>query len=97
MQGIRFRGTRRALTGFFAAVVATGGLLALATSLTAGAGRTRRTWWLVATGVLLQLPWVVPSFVGGASTTADPAGVAVFAPGSDAAASGSAACCSPCS
>ena len=29
MQGIRFRGTRRALTGFFAAVVATGGLLAL--------------------------------------------------------------------
>ena len=70
-----------------ASLTPTGGLLALATSLTAGAGRTRRTWWLVATGVLLQLPWVVPSFVGGASTTADPAGVAVFAPGSDAAGS----------
>ena len=41
----------------------------------------------MATEVLLQLPWVVPSFVGGASTTADPSGVAVFAPGSDAAGS----------
>jgi hypothetical protein len=70
-----------------ASLTPTGGLLALATSLTAGAARTRRTWWLVATGVLLQLPWVVPSFVGGASRTADPAGVAVFAPGSDAAGS----------
>ena len=67
-----------------ASLTPTGGLLALATSLTAGAARTRRTWWLVVTGILLQLPWLVPSFVGGASTTADPAGVAVFAPGSDA-------------
>jgi hypothetical protein len=67
-----------------ASLTPTGGLLALATSLSAGAARTRRTWWLVATGALLQLPWVVPSLVGGASTTADPAGVAVFAPGSDA-------------
>ena len=66
-----------------ASLTPTGGLLALAASLSAGAARTRRTWWLVVTGLLLQLPWVVPSFVGGASTTADPAGVAVFAPGSD--------------
>ena len=70
-----------------ASLTPTGGLLALATSLSAGAGRARRTWWLVVTGLVLQLPWVVPSFVGGASTTADPAGVAVFAPGSDAAGS----------
>jgi hypothetical protein len=70
-----------------ASLTPTGGLLALATSLGAGAARSRRTWWLVAVGVLLQLPWLVPSFVGGAATTADPAGVAVFAPGSDAAGS----------
>jgi len=70
-----------------ASLTPTGGLLALAASLTAGAARRPRTWWLVVTGLLLQLPWVVPSFVGGASTTADPAGVAVFAPGSDSAGS----------
>ena len=67
-----------------ASLTPTGGLLALATSLTAGASRSRRTWWLAGTGILLQLPWLVPSWVGGASTTADTAGVAVFAPGSDA-------------
>ena len=70
-----------------ASLTPTGGLLALATALAAGASRSRRTWWLVGTGVLLQLPWLVPSLVGGVSTTADPAGVAVFAPGSDAAGS----------
>lgn len=67
-----------------ASLTPTGGLLAVATALAAGASGSRRTWWLVMVSTVLQLPWVVPSFVGGASITADPIGAAVFAPGSDA-------------
>jgi hypothetical protein len=62
----------------------TGGLFALA-GVVAGAGsRQLRTWWLVLVVALLQLPWVVPALVGGGAHTSDPAGVSVFAPGSDA-------------
>jgi hypothetical protein len=62
----------------------TGGLFALA-GVVAGAGsRQLRSWWLVLVVALLQLPWVVPALVGGGAHTSDPAGVSVFAPGSDA-------------
>jgi hypothetical protein len=62
----------------------TGGLFALA-GVVAGAGsRQLRSWWLVLVVALLQLPWVVPALAGGGAHTSDPAGVSVFAPGSDA-------------
>jgi hypothetical protein len=62
----------------------TGGLFALA-GVVAGAGsRQLRSWWLVLVVALLQLPWGVPALVGGGAHTSDPAGVSVFAPGSDA-------------
>ena len=67
-----------------ASLTPTGGLLAVAGVAVAGVSRARRTWWLLVLVVILQLPWVVPSLVGGAGETSDPAGVAVFAPGSDA-------------
>ena len=62
----------------------TGGLFAMAAVVTGGASRRLRSWLPVLAVALLQLPWVVPSLVGGGSRTSDPAGVAVFAPGSDA-------------
>ena len=85
----RRTGSRRA----FAAVVLwsalgsltpTGGLFAVAAVISGGASRRRRSWLPVLAVALLQLPWVVPALVGGGSRTSDPAGVAVFAPGSDA-------------
>lgn len=67
-----------------ASLTPTGGLLGCAAVLVAGTGRARRTGWLVAVCVLLQLPWVVPSLVGaGGGGTSDPAGVALFAAGAE--------------
>jgi hypothetical protein len=85
----RRTGSRRA----FAAVVLwsvlgsltpTGGLFAVGAVISGGASRRRRSWLPVLAVALLQLPWVAPALVGGGSRTSDPAGVAVFAPGSDA-------------
>jgi hypothetical protein len=85
----RRTGSRRAfasavLWSALASLTPTGGLLALAGVVAGGASRRLRSWVLVAVVAILQLPWVVPSFVGGAGRTSDPAGVSVFAPGSDA-------------
>lgn len=90
LSAARFRrtGDRSALASVVlwsgvASLTPTGGLLAVAAMLAGGATRGRRTCWLLAAGVLGQLPWLVPSLVGGAATTSDPAGVAAFSPGSD--------------
>jgi len=62
-----------------ASLTPTGGILALATILVVGSGRSRRLVPMLACGVLLQLPWVVPAVTGASSGTSDPAGVAAFA------------------
>lgn len=85
----RRTGSRRAfasavLWAALASLTPTGGLLALAGVVAGGASRRLRSWVLVGVVAVLQLPWVLPSLVGGAGRTSDPAGVSVFAPGSDA-------------
>jgi hypothetical protein len=82
--GSRRAGASTVLWSALASLTPTGGLLALAGTVAGGASRRLRSWALVAVVGVLQLPWIVPSLVGGASRTSDPAGVAVFAPGSDA-------------
>jgi len=82
--GSRRAGASTVLWSALASLTPTGGLLALAGTVAGGASRRLRSWALVAVVGVLQLPWIVPSVVGGASRTSDPAGVAVFAPGSDA-------------
>ncbi len=62
-----------------ASLTPTGGLLAVATVLVAGARRTQMMIALVAGCLVLQLPWVLPSLVGTAAVTSDPDGVAAFA------------------
>ena len=62
----------------------TGGMFALAGVVAGGASSRPRSWVLVIAVTVVQLPWVVPSLVNGGSRTSDPAGVSVFAPGSDA-------------
>lgn len=66
-----------------ASITPTGGLIAAVVGLVIAwpePGGDRRVWWWAAGGaVALQLPWVVPSLVGSASVTSDPAGVAAFA------------------
>lgn len=84
----RRTGSRRAfaaaaLWGALASLTPTGGLFALAGTVAGGASRRWRSWALVLVVALEQLPWVVPSLVGGGARTSDPAGVSVFAPGSD--------------
>jgi hypothetical protein len=66
-----------------ASLTPTGGLLGSATVLVAGAGRIRRTWWLVGCCALLQLPWVLPALVGTGGGTSDPAGVTLFSAGAE--------------
>jgi len=84
----RRTGSRRALaaTALWAALASltpTGGLVALAGAVAGGASRKLRSWVLVLVVAVEQLPWLVPSLVGGGVRTSDPAGVSVFAPGSD--------------
>ena len=67
-----------------ASLTPTGGLFALVGVVAGAASHRLRPWWLVPAVAVLQLPWVVPSVVGAAARTSDPAGVSVFAPGSDA-------------
>ncbi|MGZ4496124.1 MAG: hypothetical protein ACXVWZ_01485 [Nocardioides sp.] len=66
-----------------AALTPTGGALGAVTVLAAGARRASRTWWLVGACVLLQLPWLLPSLLGSAAATSDPAGVDAFSAGSE--------------
>lgn len=66
-----------------ASLTPTGGALASAVVLVAGAGRTGRTRWLVLCCLLLQLPWVLPSLLGTAGLTSDPAAVSVFDAGAE--------------
>ncbi|MBB6626286.1 hypothetical protein H5V45_03020 [Nocardioides sp. KIGAM211] len=66
-----------------ASLTPTGGVLGSAAALVAGAGRSARTWRLVALCVLLQLPWLVPSLLGAATATSDPAGVDAFSAGDE--------------
>jgi hypothetical protein len=61
----------------------TGGVFALAGVVAGGVSGRLRSWALVVAVAALQLPWVVPALVGGASRPGDPAGVSVFSPGSD--------------
>ena len=84
----RRTGSRRAfvaaaLWAALASLTPTGGLLALAGVVAGGASRRLRSWWLVLVVAVEQLSWVVPALVGGGARTSDPAGVSVFAPGSD--------------
>jgi hypothetical protein len=85
----RRTGSRRALAAVvlwsaLGSLTPTGGLFAIAAAVTGGASRRGRSWLPVLAVALLQLPWVVPSLVGGGTRTSDAAGVTVFAPGSDA-------------
>jgi hypothetical protein len=85
----RRTGDRRAfatavLWAALASLTPTGGIFAVAGAVAGGASRRLGSWLLVLVVAVLQLPWVVPSLVGGGVRTSDPAGVSVFAPGSDA-------------
>lgn len=64
-----------------ASITPTGGLLGSAVALVAAAGRSRRTVWLALACLVLQLPWLVPSFLGPGASTSDPAGVDAFSAG----------------
>ncbi len=66
-----------------ASLTPTGGLLGVAAVLAGGIGRTRRAGELLALGVLLQLPWVLPSVLGSAAARSDPRGVGAFSAGDD--------------
>jgi len=62
-----------------ASLTPTGGVLGAATALVAGTGRAwRRTAALGGICVLLQLTWLVPSFLGSDVLTSDPRAVAAF-------------------
>jgi len=93
------RGDRSRVGSLVAALVAGslgGGLawvtLGLATLATLGAtslagrdgrGVLARSWWVLALGAALALPWGVPALLRPQGPTSDPAGFSVFAPHSD--------------
>lgn len=63
-----------------ASLTPTGGLIGAVTAVVIGVGSDRRRTLVLATaGVVLQLPWLLPALLNGASATSDPAGVAAFA------------------
>jgi hypothetical protein len=66
-----------------ASITPTGGVLGVLTILAGGLNRSARAWLLVPPAVALQLPWLVPSLVGPAATTSDPAGVEAFSAGGE--------------
>lgn len=66
-----------------ASLTPTGGVLGSCVALGSGAARTARTWRLVIVCAVLQLPWLVPSLVGAAVATSDPAAVDVFSAGDE--------------
>jgi hypothetical protein len=66
-----------------ASITPTGGVLGVLTTLAGGAHRSARTWLLVLPALVLQLPWLVPSLVGPAGMTSDPAGVEAFSAGAE--------------
>lgn len=63
-----------------ASLTPTGGILALAGLLAAGAPHLRRLATLLIAGLALQAPWLVAALTGPAAAVSDAAGVAVFAP-----------------
>jgi len=67
-----------------ASLTPTGGLLALAGLAAAGLARTRRSVVLLLGGLLLQAPWLASALTTPAGRLSDPAGVAAFAPDTDA-------------
>src|SRR5262245_50566181 len=81
--GSRHAFAAAALWAALASLTPTGGLFALAGVVAGGASRRLRSWVLVLVVAVEQLPWLVPALVGGGARTSDPAGVSVFAPGSD--------------
>lgn len=66
-----------------ASLTPTGGVLGSLAVLAGGMGRSARTGWLVLVCLALQLPWLVPSLVGAAAATSDPAGVDAFSAGAE--------------
>lgn len=66
-----------------ASITPTGGVLGVLTILAGGMTRSARAWLLVLPAVALQLPWLVPSLVGPAAATSDPAGVEAFSAGAE--------------
>jgi hypothetical protein len=63
-----------------ASLTPTGGLIGTLTVLTCGLGRDRRRdAVLVATSLVLQLTWLLPSVLRSGGLTSDPAGIAAFA------------------
>lgn len=86
----RFRESGRgvdlaATTGWLglASITPTGGVLGSLAVLFGGASRSGRTGILVVICLFLQLPWVVPSILGSAAATSDPAGVDAFSAGAE--------------
>lgn len=75
------RRTTLTLLGWLAlaSLTPSGGVLAVVVVGVLVTTRRLRTWWPVAVGLALQLPWVLAGLLGGATVTSDPAGVAVFA------------------
>lgn len=63
-----------------ASLTPTGGLIALAGLLVAGAPHVRRVAVLLGAGLVLQAPWVVAALTGNAASVSDASGVAAFAP-----------------
>lgn len=66
-----------------ASLTPTGGVLGSLAVLAGGAARRARTGRLVLLCLVLQLPWLVPSVVGAAASTSDPAGVDAFSAGAE--------------
>ena len=66
-----------------ASLTPTGGLLASVLGVALGATGRARTLRLLAGCVALQLPWVLPSLLGGAAGRGDGSGVAAFRAGAD--------------
>ncbi|MCY7401772.1 MAG: hypothetical protein LH477_12635 [Nocardioides sp.] len=67
-----------------ASLTPTGGLLAVAGLAAAGLARTRRSVVLLLGGLLLQAPWLASALTTTAGRLSDPAGIAAFAPDTDA-------------
>ena len=84
----RRTGSRRdlgAVAGWLAlaSLTPTGGLIGAATAAVCGVGRTVAGLRLLVVAAVLQLPWLLPSLLGSAALTSDPAGVRVFAADSE--------------
>ncbi|GAA4720849.1 hypothetical protein [Nocardioides conyzicola] len=66
-----------------ASLTPTGGLIGAVTAAVCGVGRTVAAVRLLLVAAVLQLPWLLPSLLGSAALTSDPAGVRAFAADSE--------------